>query len=505
MNGCGGPARSDSVVRLGSAPEPASSERYQGTKIGEHMFFRRKKEPPAPPVPVSPRPVEPAAVGGGSGGRAADSTAFLTGNDGLDRRTIEILLRGIAQVTESRELEPLLIDIVDTSIEVTGAERGMLILHDDKAGLTVRVARARGKKPVEGEVRFSTSIVRRVLGDLEPVRAQVSSDSEALELGTSVYDLKLRGVMCVPLVASEDPKEQAERGVLYVDSKAATREYSQKDLSLFAALSQYIRIALQNARLHIVSLEKVRLEQSLEFAAQIQRDLMAEQPRNVVGYDIHGWYRPAEGTTGDFYDFVKMRAGRHGVFVGDVSGHGIGPALIMAEAKSALRQGLKLLDDPAAIVRSVCEDLSPRMENNLFLTLFVAVLAPDGSVKTLNAGHTPPLVWRAATKTVESIPGHAPALGFVDDFPYEEGPVYQLAVGDVLVCLTDGLVEARSIENSEDLYGEERMQQSLARHAAKDLGGAALVEAMIAEVLAFAGGLREDDMTLLVVRRTAVA
>ncbi len=463
------------------------------------MFFWRKKEPPAPPVPVTaPPPVQP----GERANRAADSTAFLTGNDGLDRRTIEILLRGIAQVTGSRDLEPLLIDIVDTSIEVTGAERGLLILHDEHRGLSVRCARARGKKAVEGEVRFSTSIVRRVLGDLEPVRAQVSSDSEALELGTSVYDLKLRAVMCVPLVASEDPDGKAERGVLYVDSKAATREYSQKDLSLFAALSQYIRIALQNARLHIVSVEKARLEQSLEFAAQIQRDLMAEQPRNVPGYDIHGWYRPAEGTTGDFYDFVKMRAGRQGVFVGDVSGHGIGPALIMAEAKSALRQGLKLLDDPAAIVRSVCEDLSPRMENNLFLTLFVAVLAPDGSIKTLNAGHTPPLIWRAATKTVEMIPGHAPALGFVDDFPYEEGPVHTLATGDMLVCLTDGLVEARSITDPDDLYGEARMNECLARHAANGLDARALVEAMIADVLAFAGGKREDDMTLLVVRRT---
>lgn len=464
------------------------------------MFFRRKKEPPKP----APQDIASTATAGAhaSGASGSDSTAFLTGNDGLDRRTIEILLRGIAQVSESRELEPLLIDIVDTSIEVTGAERGLLILHDDERGLSVRVARARGKKPVDGQIKFSTSIVRRVLGDLEPVRAQVSSDSEALELGTSVYDLKLRAVMCVPLVASEDPGGKAERGVLYVDSKAATREYSQKDLSLFAALSQYIRIALQNARLHIDSVEKARLQHSIEIAGQIQRDLMAEQPRDVQGYDIHGWYRPAEGTTGDFYDFVKMRGGRHGVFVGDVSGHGIGPALIMAEAKSALRQGLKLLDDPAAIVRSVCEDLGPRMEDNLFLTLFVGVLAPDGSVKTLNAGHTPPLIWRAATRTVESIPGHAPALGFVDDFPYEDGPVHKLEPGDLLVMLTDGLVEARSIELADQLFGEERMRECVARHAAPNLDARTIVELVIADVLQYAGGKREDDMTLLVVRRT---
>ncbi len=465
------------------------------------MFFRRKKEPPKA---AEPRPFEPSGNAPPAPAGADASTAFLTGNDGLDRRTIEILLRGIAQVSESRDLEPLLVDIVDTSVEVTGAERGLLILHDGKKELLVRVARARGKKPVDGAVKFSTTIVRRVLADLEPVRAQVSSDSEALELGASVYDLKLRAVMCVPLVASDDPSGQAERGVLYVDSKAATREYQQKDLALFAALSQYIRIALQNARLHIVSVEKVRLEQSLEIAAQIQRDLMTQEPRAVPGYDVHGWYRPAEGTTGDFYDFVKMRGGNHAVFVGDVSGHGIGPALIMAEAKSALRQGLKFLDDPAEVVRSVCEDLTPRMDDGLFLTLFVAVFSPNGSVRTLNAGHTPPLLWRARSKMLEAIPGHAPALGFVEDFPYEEGPRHLLEPGDALVLLTDGLVEARSIEDPNVLYGDERMQESLARHAVKGLGASALVEALVNDVLLFAGGKKEDDMTLFVVRRTGL-
>ena len=110
------------------------------------------------------------------------------------------------------------------------------------------------------------------------MRAQVSSDSEALELGTSVFDLRLRAVMCVPLVHSDAPAGDAERGVLYVDSKAATREFSQKDLSLFAALSQYVRIALQNARLHLVSVEKARLEQSLLLASNRHTRLWAISP-----------------------------------------------------------------------------------------------------------------------------------------------------------------------------------------------------------------------------------
>src|SRR5439155_5537709 len=118
-----------------------------------------------------------------------------------------------------------------------------------------------GGQPVSGEVRFSTSVVRRVLSDLEPVRATVHSDSEALELGTSVFDLKLRAVMCVPLAGRGRPGEKPRaQGALYVDTRAATREFRHEDLALFAALSQHISIALQNARLPLQSPEKAKRE-----------------------------------------------------------------------------------------------------------------------------------------------------------------------------------------------------------------------------------------------------
>ena len=152
--------------------------------------------------------------------------------------------------------------------------------------------------------------MKKVLSDpkLEPVRATVSSDSEALELGTSVR-LKLRAVMACRSSRPRTKAAGARR--VAIDSRAATREFSQ--IALFMR-SQHIRIALTNARLHLESIEKARLEQSLQMATDIQRDLMPELPNDVPGYDVHGWYLPAERTTGDFYDFVRMKSGRLGVF-----------------------------------------------------------------------------------------------------------------------------------------------------------------------------------------------
>ncbi len=461
------------------------------------MFFRKKKAPPEPTASIA-RPVE-------SAGNANQSTLFLTGNDSVDRRSVDVLLTAIARVSQSRDLESLLVYIVDTSIEVTGAERGFLLLRNATGDLEVRVSRQRGGQPVSGQVRFSTSVVKRVLEKEEPVRATVTSDSEALELGTSVFDLKLRAVMCVPLVTKgkEGSASSAERGALYVDSKAATREFKHEDLALFAALSQHVSIALENARLHIVSVEKARLDQSLEIASSIQHGLMPQVPNDVPGYDIHGWYRPAERTTGDFYDFIRTKRGSLAVVVGDVTGHGIGPALITATAQASLRSYLRVLDDPAAVVTMLNQDLAPRMDDGLFLTLFLGLFDQHGALHVINAGATPPLIWRAETRTIERIAGTAPALGMVDDYEYTEGPRLMLAPQDMLVAFTDGFVEARSVADPDHLFEEAGMAGIVERCASSGCTAKEVTEALVKGALEFAGGKREDDMTVVAVRRAA--
>ena len=462
------------------------------------MLFRRKKDPPPPPP-------DPPPGGGLPPPGGPPSTLFLTGDGGADRRRIELLLAAIARVSQSRDLERLLAYIVDTSIDVTTAERGLILLVNAKGELEPRMARQRGGKPVEGEIRYSTSVVKRVLADLEPVRATVNSDSEALELGTSVFDLKLRAVMCVPL-ARRDGSDEAgapprAQGVLYVDSRAATREFKHEDLALFAALSQHISIALENARLHLDGIERVRLENAMKIASEIQSGLMPQIPKNVHGYDVFGWYRSAERTTGDFYDFVPTKGGGLGVVVGDVTGHGIGPALIMATAQSALRSLLKILRDPAAVVTEVNQDLGPRMDDGLFLTLFTCLFEADGTVRVLNAGHTPPLVWRAKTKSIERLKGDGPALGMDDEFVYTEGPKLSLEEGDALFAFTDGFVEARSSSDPDKLFDEQGLRDVIQREANAGKSAKEITEALVQAALSFAGGKAEDDMTIVAVRR----
>jgi sigma-B regulation protein RsbU (phosphoserine phosphatase) len=464
------------------------------------MFFRKKKDPVVPQS--SPVPAPPSGLAEGAARASTATTAFLTGDQGSDQRTMAKLIAAIARVTEARDVEPLLENIVDTSIEVTQAERGFLILTGPGDELRVRVARSRGQKAADQGVRFSTSIVKRVLSDQEPVRATVSSDTEALELGTSVFDLKLRAVMCVPLSISSERGEN-QHGALYVDSKAATREFSTKDLALFNTLSQFIRIALQNNKLHLDSLEKARLEESLDLASQIQRDLMPQIPRDVPGWDTEAWFKPAEQTTGDFLESLSLKGGRVAFALGDVTGKGLGPALIMENAKGALRSYLRLMDDPAKIVTLMNQDLAPRMDDGRFLTLFLGIFEADGHVRLLNAGHTPPIVFRVNACKMETVAGHGPALGMSDDYEYESEAPRKLEKGDVLLAYTDGFDEARSVSDPNVLFGEEGVRRVLESECKRGASAREIVEAVVRAVLEFSGGKRHDDMTVVAVRRTS--
>ncbi len=470
------------------------------------LWKRRSAEPEQPPksdpVPIPARDVESAAA-------HSATTMFLSGDTRTDRESVAVLLDAIAQVSASRDLESLLDYVVDAAVKTTKAERGLLVLVNDDGTQEVRIARTRdGEALADGE-RYSTSSVKRVVEMHEPMRTTVSADSNALDLGASVFDLKLRAVMCVPLGTSEDSSQSPEttsaggnhRGALYVDSKAATREFTDENLALFNALAHHIGIALENARLSLQAVEKARLENALQIASEIQSGLMPKAPKTLPGFDVFGWFLPAEHATGDFYDFVATRDGRLAVVVGDVTGHGIGPALITASAQAGLRSYAKVLPDPAAMVTLLNQDLAERMDDDMFLTLCLAVLHSDGRVQFVNAGHADPLIWRAATSTIESAPSKAPAIGLMDDFEYETGGEFQLLPGDILLMFTDGLLEARHPTKPDRLFEESGLRAILSDVGYAGGGAQALCEQLAEAVLDFSGGMREDDMTIVAVRR----
>ena len=142
------------------------------------MFFRRKKDSGQGDKSSRSESGESGSKGGGSpsgGGTTTDesspTTQFLTGEAGQDRRSVQVLLEAIAQVSEYQDLDALLRDIVDRSVEVTGAERGILLMRSAEGELEVRVSRSKDSEDLDADDKFSTTVARRVLDRVEPVRA----------------------------------------------------------------------------------------------------------------------------------------------------------------------------------------------------------------------------------------------------------------------------------------------------------------------------------------------
>lgn len=473
------------------------------------MFFRRRKRSDADTAPAGAAPERE---------RKPISTQFLTGDAARDQHSVESLLDEVARISArvarvrgSAGLAELLTYIVDASVERTGAQRGLLVLagsgESGTAAHEIRVARRQGGEPIEGEVRYSTSAVNRVLETGDPMKDQFDSAAEARGFGASVADLKLHSLMCVSLDAHSeaDGARARHQGVLYVDSRATEREFTAEDLSYFTALSRQIAIALRTARLHVDSLERAKLEESLETARVVQSHLMPQLSSGDTGFDLFGWYRAAERTSGDFYDSFETSSGKRAVVVGDVTGHGPASALITSTAQAFLRATLKAVDDPCRALEMLNEDMLERTEPGLFLTLFLTLflclLDPDGPVEVFNIGHATPFVWRSADGSIEEIIGESPPLGVQDDLAFRAPAAVELAGGDLLIAFTDGLSDARPRDDPGAFFGEGGVQR-IVREVAPTAGDAREVgKAIVDAVLDHAAGNSEDDLTLVVVRR----
>jgi serine phosphatase RsbU (regulator of sigma subunit) len=433
----------------------------------------------------SPSPARPAAR------PERETSTILTGDATEDSRSLQILLDTIAAVTANIDLDTVLRDIVDRSLQVTRAERAILLLGDAPDDLVVRVAQDRDGRSLTGELQWSRSLVRRCLEEGVAVRSVVQSDQEALEIGQSVYDLKLRAVMCAPMRA-----RNRTVGVIYVDSRAVRREFSARDLALFGAISAQLAISVENARLHADSLDKVRLQKDVEIARRIQQHLLPPVPKELPGLQVALRYAAAEQASGDTYDFVPMPGGRLAVMIGDVTGHGVGAALLTHAVQAALRSYLELIDDLATIVTRVNQRLVAGVETGNFMSLLLAVVDPAArTLQYVNAGHPGLLLARADGIAVLDKTGMV--LGVVGDQVYQASPLIPLSPGDLLFLHTDGVDEAMSA--ARETFGTARLQAVLAaaRQGSADDVVAGVGAALAAHV---GGGAFADDYTMIAVK-----
>lgn len=249
--------------------------------------------------------------------------------------------------------------------------------------------------------------------------------------------------------------------------------------------------------------QMARIEHDLGIARSIQQALLPRAAPSITGFDIAGWNRSADQTGGDYFDWQELPDGTWIVTLADVSGHGIGPAMVTAACRAYVRASSLYHAELAALTSRINQLLAADLPEGRFVTMVSVVIDPRGGpLRLLSAGHGPIALYLGSTGEVRDILPQNLPLAVMSEMEF--GPVASipLAPGDVLALVTDGFVEwaRRGSEGRGEEFGITRLRESLRRHA--HLSSSAMIEAVAKDVSEFAGGEpQQDDLTMVVIRR----
>jgi sigma-B regulation protein RsbU (phosphoserine phosphatase) len=412
----------------------------------------------------------------------------------LDVEGLRLLLEVSRRINAERDPQALLAAVVDSLVSVTKADRGFLMLKEG-TGLRFALARDRKGLPLEAaKFRVSESVAKEVAEDGRTRLIDDAAASDAYHARLSIINLSLRTILCVALKTA-----RGILGVIYVDSNAITRRFSERDVPIVEAFAAQAAVSLERVRLEQAELERDRMRHQLETAADIQKTFLPGTFPEVVGLRGAVSTVPAQQVGGDLYDVIRFPDGRTGLVVGDVAGKGVPAALFAARLLSDVRYEALFHADLGATLAAVNDIVARRSTRGMFVTLLYAVYDPKArEVAYANAGHLAPLTRRANGEVGPWDDGVAIPLGIVPAQTYAVAR-RRLEPGETLVLLTDGVLDAAG--PSGERFGEERLH-ALLRSAPADPSG--MVRAITEEVARFTGNVPQaDDVTCLAVTPAA--
>ncbi len=247
--------------------------------------------------------------------------------------------------------------------------------------------------------------------------------------------------------------------------------------------------------------ERDEMKQSLALAKGIQQQLLPNAAPDCPNFDLSARSLYCDETGGDYFDFIELKNSKtlqFGLAVGDVSGHGIGPALVMATARGVLHS---LVDRQPSNLEVLASELNNHLYRDTadayFMTLFYGVLDPaERSLHWISAGHAPTFLYRSDGH-IEELDSSGIPLGIIEKTNYEMASVIKFTEGDILLIGTDGIWETR--DTAEEMFGTKRVHELLIQYANADAD--TIADQLISDLDSFRGEhSRDDDITLMVVK-----
>ena len=407
-------------------------------------------------------------------------------------------------VQSSFSVDDVLASVVDTALAITGAERGFLLLRRGDA-LETRVARHKhGQKLHESDLRVPRDVIHRAL---QHRRELLSMNFDPLAAGqarlqSTISDLDLRSVTCVPLVRIRTGLGEATSvlstgsetvGVLYMDSRVAGADLAGGNRELLQTLAIEASTVLENARLLEEERGKHQLEEELKLARTIQQSLLPGKLPTAGWLRVAGSSVASHEVGGDYFDVTEVNPQTWSVVEADVSGKGVGSALLAALLQGAL---ITATDHSVALGRRMerlNHFLLERTSGEKYVTIFYCLVERTGLLSYVNAAHCPPMLVREGGIAAEMAATGMP-VGLLPQATFEVATV-QLHPGDKIVIYTDGVTEAQNARS--EFFGKKRLREIVTGHAAENC--TAIHDAIQQAVSAFAeGASQSDDITVVV-------
>ncbi len=409
-----------------------------------------------------------------------------------ENRILQMIVRVSEALAAHKPVQELLEDILDLTAENLPLDQCVVMLRESGgAGLETRAARAPGDWGQGREIQVSRTIVNMAF---ERHLAVLFSTEAAPDPSLSVLRLDISSALCVPIGDDEEVI-----GVLYADRHARSEPFEDADLRLLTLLASTAAVKIQQARQVEAIVAAGKLRREIQIAADIQRGLLPRSLPSCEGYDMAGRAIPCLEVGGDYFDALGFEGDRLGLAVADVSGKGVGAALLMASLRAWLRAELAHGTDLAALAARLNDFVHESSDSNSFITFFYAELdKASGRLRYVNAGHNPAIVF-GRDGGVRELAGTGLCLGMLPARLYEVGAA-ALGPGEVLVMYTDGITESRDAAETE--FGVDGLAAAVRGELDKDAG--AILEAVFHRLAEFTACAEPfDDRTLVVVKRKA--
>lgn len=429
-------------------------------------------------------------------------SAKSEGGFGLLSVQPEKKLRGVIGLTLSLagavEPKEVLPKILETLFDIfPHADRGSILLEDPDKKMMYPAVQKHRRDSEDATVKLSRTVLRKVQEEKQGILSADAATDEQFQGSESIANLSIRSMMCAPLLSLD----QEVIGIINIDTQNALQQFNEEDLDLLLAIAGQASVALENARLMQTYLEKIKQDNELGIARNVQEALLPEKLPEQPGWQFFASYDAAQAVGGDYYDAFMLDDNKICLSFGDVAGKGVPGALIMSRIASCVQNVVPFVNDVEQAIHAINRHMCSSMVEGRFVTYVLAIIDLTTNEMTLtNAGHMSPLI-RKVDGSIDYFPDETVGIpiGIMEDYPYEV--VHRkIEPGELVVIITDGVDEA--MNPAGDLYTKERVLEFVAQDFpnAADLG-----KALLTDVRRHAAGRdQNDDITIMTFGREPV-